>query len=67
MPSLLPSSLPSVKPSSLPSVYVCKDVTDEVVFTRNNKGWSCKQLRVKKDKKIKKYASIHLMHSANVQ
>merc|ERR1711957_941499 len=54
MPSLLPSSLPSVKPSSLPSVYVCKDVTDEVAFTRKNKGWSCIKLRVKQDKKIKK-------------
>jgi len=50
-PSLLPSSLPSVKPSSLPSVYVCKDVTDKVAFTRKNKGWSCKKLSNKKDKK----------------
>merc|ERR1719162_1955797 len=54
MPSSLPSVLPSVKPSSLPSVYVCKDVTDEVAFTRKNKDWSCIKLRVKQDKKIKK-------------
>merc|ERR1719162_2451573 len=51
MPSLLPSSLPSVKPSSLPSVYVCKDVTDKVAFTRKKKGWSCKKLRKQNDKK----------------
>merc|ERR1712195_407798 len=54
-PSLLPSSLPSVKPSlspsSLPSVYVCKDVTDKVAFTKKKKGWSCKKLSNKKDKK----------------
>merc|ERR1711865_467722 len=50
-PSLLPSSLPSVKPSSLPSVYVCKDVTDKVAFTRKKKGWSCKKLRKQNDKK----------------
>merc|ERR1711957_725720 len=55
-PSLLPSSLPSVKPSSLPSVYVCKDVTDKVAFTKKKKGWSCKKLRKnkKKDKICKK-------------
>merc|ERR1711957_864224 len=54
MPSSLPSVMPSLLPSSLPSVYVCKDVTDEVAFTRKNKGWSCIKLRVKQDKKIKK-------------
>merc|ERR1711957_467437 len=52
IPSLLPSA--SVIPSSLPSVYVCKDVTDKVAFTKNNNGWSCKKLRRQKDKKIKK-------------
>merc|ERR1711957_1155862 len=56
LPSVMPSSSPSasVIPSSLPSVYVCKDVTDKVAFTKNNNGWSCKKLRRQKDKKIKK-------------
>ena len=54
--SVIPSSLPSasVIPSSLPSVYVCKDVTDEVAFTRKNKDWSCTKLGFQYNKKIKK-------------
>ena len=40
------------------------ELTHLEILEKNKKEWNLKQ---KKDKKIKKYTSIHLMHSANVQ